>query len=624
MRTRIIEFLRRARCPLIVAIHMLIVAFSNLLAFAIRFDGAIPAKEWHLFLTCLPLLIVIRGLMFIPFGLYQGLWRYASIWDLRNILSATISSTLVFYIVVHWIGGLTAYPRSIFVIDTLLLTGLLGIMRLARRLHRERRGRARTSDKALLIYGAGDIGEMILRDIKANRKFYNYYPMGFIDDDPRKQGQRIHGIRILGTGEDLKRVVREDQVDVVLLAMPQIDPEKKRWIIEQLEEEPVQLLTVPNLRELITCQVGVQNIRPVAVEDLLMRAPVGLQLAPLEQMIKGQRIMVTGAGGSIGGELCRQIARLGPQSLIALDQYENGLYETWEGILSEGIQFSLIPVVADVTDEARIDAIFETHKPHLVYHAAAHKHVPLMELNPCEAIKNNVRGMRILAEAACRHRVERFVLISSDKAVNPVNIMGATKRLGECIVRYFNEVCGASTIYVAVRFGNVLGSNGSVVPRFMAQIKNGGPVTVTHPDMRRYFMLISEAVELVLHASTQTTGGAIYVLEMGEQIRILDLAKLLIRLAGYVPEHDIPIAFTGLRPGEKMLEELVAANEKLENSAIPHVWIIHSDHLSSREMFLDRIYALEESAMKNNVEEVIETLEQLLPEFKSSKMSSSR
>jgi FlaA1/EpsC-like NDP-sugar epimerase len=365
------------------------------------------------------------------------------------------------------------------------------------------------------------------------------------------------------------------------------------------------------LRNILDGKVAVSQIRTLAVEDLLPRAPIGLEPAPVRRLIAGKRVLVTGAGGSIGAELCRQIATLQPQVLVLFDRYEHGLYTIENDLIGHNGALEVRCLIGDVTDVRRVDAVMEAYQPELVFHAAAHKHVPLMEANPCEAVKNNVLGTRIVAEAAAKYGVERFVLISTDKAVNPSSVMGATKRLAELLIQDLAR--RSATRFLAVRFGNVLGSNGSVIPRFLAQIEAGGPVTVTHPEMRRYFMLIPEAVSLVLHAAALGQRGAVYVLEMGQQIKVLEMAHNLIRLSGFVPEEEIPIVFIGLRPGEKLCEELVGADETMVPSSIEKIFQVRGGWLPEPAMLAQQLAALERLVVLDDARTVLKFLCEVVP-----------
>lgn len=603
--------LLRVRRPFIVLIHLALIALANYLAFWLRFDGIIPDWAMDLFVQTLPLLAVIRLLIFVPFRLYQGMWQYTSIWDFKNIVVSSILGIAVFYCAVQWGLGLERYPGSIYVLDTIVLIGLMGTIRLSRRFYRDATHHG--SETRALIYGAGDAGERLVRALN-HGPADGFKVVGFIDDNPGKTGLRIHGIRVFGGRQHLSRIMAEVAPHVVLLAMPSAKPRIIREMVALLEPHKVRIQTVPDLRSILEGQVEITRIRNLAVEDLLERAPVGLDVAPLRRLVEGKSIMVTGAGGSIGSELCRQIAALKPSHLVLFERYENNLFAIHNELVDGACGIPVFPVIGDVGDENRVEKVLQTFKPAIIFHAAAHKHVPLMESSPCEAVKNNVRGTRIVAQAAARCGVEQFIMISSDKAVNPTSTMGATKRVAELVVQNMED--RGRTKFMTVRFGNVLGSNGSVVPRFLEQIKAGGPVTVTHPDIRRYFMLIPEAVQLVLHAAAMGQNGAIYVLEMGEQIKIVDLARNLIRLSGLIPDEDIPISFVGLRPGEKLYEELVGHEETAQQSISEKILQVKSNCPFDPYVLMPLVALLEQRAVQQDIGLVMDLLCELVPTFK--------
>jgi FlaA1/EpsC-like NDP-sugar epimerase len=605
----LMDVIVRSRRYLSVGAHLVLVAFANRLAFMLRFDGAEPAWAINTFAQTLPWLLAIRGLAFLPFGVYQGLWKYASIFDLGAILGSVAVSTAAFAAVIYSPLGPDSYPRSILVIDALLLVLMLGGLRLGRRLYSQMRGSH--SGKRVLIVGAGDAGELVARDIRANPQ-YGYNPLGFVDDDPAKRGHLIHGLRVLGTTEELANLTERLRPDEILIAAPSLPQAQLRRVVRTLEPFKVPIKTVPRLRDIIDGNFDLKQIRSLDLEDILAREPVKLDTTPVRHLIRGRRVLVTGAGGSIGSELCRQIAGFAPAGLVMLDRYENTLHAVRLELEGKHSKTGLYPVIADVTDEQRMAELFAQHRPEIVFHAAAHKHVPLMEEHPCEAIKNNVRGTRILAAAADQAGVDRFIFISTDKAVNPTSVMGASKRVAELVVHA--QAQGSGTSFCIVRFGNVLGSNGSVVPRFLDQIRAGGPVTVTHPDMRRFFMLIPEAVQLVLHAASQADAGSTYVLEMGEQIKLVDVARDLIRLSGFVPDEDVRISFIGLRPGEKLYEELVGTYETAGPSRIEKIQKVTSTRPPDTQLST-HVGALEELAASNDVDGVMWGLRQLLPEY---------
>ncbi len=601
-----ITWLLTHRRPMIVAFHLGLIALSSYCAIWLRFDGRIPEQNWQPWVRALPWLLLIRAATFARLRLYQGLWRYTGIWDLRNIIIGVAVSSLAQYCLVHWVFHWTNFPRAVFVIDSGILVLLMGGVRMTRRMITE--GRHASRERRVLVYGAGDAGEMIVRDMRTNSS-QAYRPVGFIDDNVAKIGLRIHGVPVVGTRHDLPAIVKKYKPHEIIIAIQRAEPAALRNIVRLLEGIRIPIKTLPNLHDLIDGPVELATIRNLSVEDLLVRAPVGLNLQPVKSLIAGRRVMVTGAGGSIGSELCRQISSLGPATLVMLDRYENTLHAIRLELDDRQLAFGVTPIIADVTDATRVNVVLAEHQPEIIFHAAAHKHVPLMEENPCEAVKNNVRGTRVLSEAADAHGVDRFIMISTDKAVNPTSVMGASKRVAELVVQA--QAVGSGTSFSLVRFGNVLASNGSVVPRFLDQIKKGGPVTITHPDMRRFFMLIPEAVQLVLHAASQAESGATYVLEMGEQVSVVEMARNLIRLSGLTPDEDIKIEFTGLRPGEKLYEELVAGDELARPSAVPNILCVRSTHQPEPHL-LAKIDTLERDAQAGRTDLVIEAMKALI------------
>jgi len=607
---RAVRIVHDYRRLVVVAVHVILIAVANYAAFWLRFDGDIPPIEARILVTVLPWLIAIRGITFVPFRLYEGLWRYTSLWDIKGIVLAVTSSSIPFYILVHDVWDVVRYPRSVFIIDTILLVCLMGGVRLSRRVYREIRPLPRA--KRILIYGAGDAGEMIARDMRSNSS-YDATPIGFVDDAEQKVGRRIHGIPVLGTHHALPRLMVEHEPQEVLVAIPTATPAAIRRIVRSLEPYKVPITTLPSFRDMLDGRVTTDQIRRLQLEDLLPRAPVGLDPSPLGDLIRGKVILITGAGGSIGSELCRQVAAFGPRRLVLFERYENALYTIENELRDRGLAVELHAVVADVTDAERVDHVLERYRPGLVFHAAAHKHVPLMEQNPCEAVKNNIIGTRLVAEAAARFGAERFVLISTDKAVNPTSVMGSTKRVAELVLQQL--VPQVRTRMIIVRFGNVLGSNGSVIPRFIQQIRAGGPVTVTHPQVRRYFMSLNEAVQLVLHAAALGDAGGTYVLDMGDQIKLVDMARDLIRLSGYIPEDEIGIIFTGLRPGDKLEEQLVADDETADASAIEKILRVKSCERRPVAHLDAKVDAMYEAAIQGQAERVIELLNALVPSF---------
>ena len=607
--TAVFKFLYRYRQFLFIILDVGLIVLANYLAFWLRFDGQIFEGAYQLFTSMLPWLIVIRGASFVLFRLNEGLWRYVSIWDLKKIVVGVLSGTVVFYGFVAWVLGVIGYPRSVFIIDSILLIGFLVGIRLAVRLFRERKVLSRM--KRVLIIGAGDAGAQIVGEMQAHPSC-SYAPLGFVDDNPSKLGKRIHGVKVLGSRYDLADLLPKLNPEEVLVALPGVNPAIVREITTILSPFKVPIKTLPRLEDILEGKVSINQIRPLAIEDLLQRPPVDLNPQPVERLIEGKRVFVTGAGGSIGSELCRQIVEFRPQALILYERHENSLYTIGSELADRGYSSLVNLVLGDITDVHRLDDILQAYRPDVIFHAAAHKHVPLMELNAGEAYKNNVLGTQLVAEAAAKNDVAHFVLISTDKAVNPSSVMGATKRVAELVIQAMAQ--RSSTCFLTVRFGNVLGSNGSVVPRFQAQIRAGGPVTVTHPKVRRYFMSIPEAVGLVLQAATLGEQGAIYLLEMGDQIKLVDLARNLIGLSGHIPEKEIPIEFVGLRPGEKLEEELVGMEEDAMPSSLEKILKVGS-RTSVDDSFLLKVQEMGATYNFNDHDVVIKHLQHLLPTF---------
>jgi FlaA1/EpsC-like NDP-sugar epimerase len=593
-------------------VHVTLMCVANYWAFWLRFDGDIPDWALELFLSTLPVLVIVRLAMFVPFRLYGTVWQYTSYWDLRNLVCAALLGSIVFALVTRFGMGLVGYPRSVYLIDCLLLVVMNGGVRIVRRMGYPFSSPAIVRMKRALIYGAGDAGERLVRELREDPSF-GYQPVGFVDDAPLKTGQRIHGIEVLGTRERLPAIMKEAAPDTVLIAMPSVGAGTIREIAKLLLAYDVSVKILPDLSVLLDGNLEVNQLRNLSVEDLLHRPRVDLDRSMTVALLKGKRVLVTGAGGSIGSELCRQIASYSPECLILYERYENALFKILGELGKCDGSPHIYPVIGDVTDRQRLQLAMKTYQPQIVFHAAAHKHVPLMEFNPCEAVKNNVFGTRMVAALSEECNVERFIMISTDKAVRPSSVMGATKRVAELIIQDMART--SKTNFVTVRFGNVLGSNGSVVPHFLQQIQAGGPVTVTHPEVRRYFMLIPEAVELVLQAASLAHQGAIYVLDMGGQVKLLDLARQLIRLSGFVPERDIPITFTGLRPGEKLAEELVGPGETVTASPIKEILSVRLNSVPAHDWLTHAIAGLEEMAYLQDATEVLARISLLVPSF---------
>lgn len=551
-------------------------------------DGVVQAYLWSL-----PFIIPARVAVFSACGLYRQVWSQASLPELGQIMAATtgdavLAAIVIYGLVQHWIYPGPFMPRSILIIAWMLNTACIGGSRLVLRLRREwllTRKSAAGMQHPTLVFGAGDAGALICREIKRHGES-GYRVVGFLDDDPAKQGMRVAGVPVLGSRKDLGRIVKQHKITHLIIAMPSAKGRAVREISSLALDLGVHVKVLPGLYELVEGRVSVSQIRDVQIEDLLGREEVSVDLEAIAAYLSGEIVLVTGAGGSIGSELCRQIAQFGPRRLVLLGHGENSIYDIHLELREKYPDLDLVPVIADVKDKARIDTVLDEFRPGVVFHAAAHKHVPLMEMNPTEAIKNNVFGTLNVAQAADRVGVGRFVMLSSDKAVNPTSVMGATKRAAELVIQWLNRQ--SKTVFVAVRFGNVLGSRGSVVPLFQRQIAAGGPVTVTDPRMVRYFMTIPEAVQLVIQAGAMGTGGEVFVLDMGEPVKIVDLARDLIRLSGYEPGVDIPIVFTGARPGEKLYEELLTAEEGTRATSHERIFVAPD---SSSDVSIDSLLA---------------------------------
>jgi FlaA1/EpsC-like NDP-sugar epimerase len=567
------------RRPVIVALHFGLIPFGYLVAFLLRFDLRIPEPYWAVFLATVPLLMPVRLVAFAVFGLYRGWWRHVGMKDLIALLYAVSASTAGFLGLLFFTQQLDGFPRSVLILDWLVAIFLFGGARFCVRAIREKRsgmsGVERRGTPALII-GAGEAAERLLRQVWQGGT--GLRPLGMVDDDRFKHGMRLHGVPILGSTEDLPRLLRQYDAKLVVIAIPSASREAMKRLVDLCMGTGVEFKIVPPLLELLDGRSRVSQLRSVELEDLLGRDAIKLDLEKVRRDIEGRVVLITGAAGSIGSELVRQIAAFHPSKLVLLEQAESPLYFVDLETRRHYPDLEVVPVVADVADQPRLDQVFAHHRPDCVFHAAAYKHVPLMEGNVVEAVRNNVFGTLYVGECAARYGTRKFVLISTDKAVRPSSVMGATKRVAERIVLGALARSATGTDFRAVRFGNVLGSDGSVIPLFRKQLARGGPLTVTHPDVTRYFMTIPEAVQLVLQAAAvPEAAGHISMLEMGEPVRLVELAENLIRLSGLEPYRDVPIVFSGLRPGEKLFEELMSEVEATVSTEVEKVRVVQTD-----------------------------------------------
>jgi len=600
------------RSFLVIAAQLGLILAANLTAFALRFDGEVPSPYDQIRWTHLPTVLLVFGSGLWAFGIQRGLWRYVGLHDLGRILWASIVGVFLFYGIVHLVFGHTQYPRSVIILTGLLSGLYLAGIRLTVRWFREWLQIISASARGVLIVGAGHMGELLVREMLIDSD-YHYKPVGFVDDDPVKRGIKIHGVSVVGTIEDIATVTRRLGIHEIIVAIPAASHTLKQRIIASAEGCKVPIKVLPSVKQLLADPAALRQVRPMSLEDLLQREPIQIDREELHPLLEGKRILVTGAGGSIGSELCRQIAHYRPATLVLFERYENGLHALDLELKMKFPQVKIVAAVGDITVQDRVSEVIAQTSPELLFHAAAHKHVPLMELNPKEAVRNNILGTKTVAEAALAGGVERFILISTDKAVNPTSVMGATKRVAEEFIQSLNHK--GQTKFAVVRFGNVLGSNGSVVPLFAEQIRNGGPVTVTHPDIKRFFMTIPEAVQLVLQASVLGHGGDVFVLDMGEQIKVVDLARNMIVLSGLVPDQDIRIVYSGLRPGEKLYEELFEETELVEPTSHEKIQRAVGSPRQNCEEVEQSILHLERALNDGDNEVVIRRLHDAVPSY---------
>jgi len=606
--------LKYTKKTVLFVLDFLIINLAYIISLYLRYEVPIPTTYINTYLSTFFIWSLVKLVINYKFGLYNSLWRYAGIDELIKIFSATTLGSVCCLTLSLIIDK--EYPISVGLIIWMITLLSIGTSRMSYRIIRKiyyyRLSRIkvnRNSLKRVLIVGAGDAGETIIRELQSG-KYKEYLPVAMVDDDPGKLNKNIHGVLVKGDTSEIKKIAESEKIDEIIIAIPSISKKVLHGIVRSCQTTGCKIKILPGIYEMIDGKVNVKDIREVKIEDLLGREEVNINLEEISEYLVDETILVTGGGGSIGSELCRQIAGFRPGKLIILDIYENNAYEIQNELNYLYPNLDLEVIIASVRDFERLRMIFHVYRPSVVFHAAAHKHVPLMENNPTEAIKNNIFGTFYTARCADEYGVRKFVLISTDKAVNPTNIMGATKRVCEIIIQTLDR--RSKTEYVAVRFGNVLGSNGSVIPLFKKQIEHGGPVTVTHKEVTRFFMTIPEAVRLVMQAGAIATGGEIFVLDMGEPVKIDDLARELIRLSGFEPDFDIGIKYTGLRPGEKLYEELLLREEGLEATMQEGIYVAKPVYISYNQLmkWLDTL----EAAIKEP-EKIKDVLSQIVPTY---------
>ncbi len=604
-----------------------IFALAHIAAYLFRFEFSLAPIYFQQIQTVLIWLVPLKVIVFLSFGLYRGMWRYTSVRDFWLIAQATAVSSLLTIFIMIYLNRFEGYSRAVFIIDGILTFLLIGGLRMSIRSYftlYASSGMATDSYlkihfKKVMIIGAGAAGEKILREIMENYQLH-YKVIGFIDDDPAKKGRAIHGVPIVGNVDNLAYILAKEKVQEILIAIPSASGDQIRHIVEVCQSCAVFHKIVPGMGEFIDGRVSIKVMRDISYEDLLGRKPVHLDVTGIRNYLDGKRVLITGCGGSIGSELCRQVVKFQPNLLILLDASEVNLFNIQMELQDEQYFRHCEAVLGHVQNEQLMNDIFKKYKPQVVFHAAAYKHVPMLEKNPWEAVFNNIVGSRMAMEMSIKHHVERFVLVSTDKAVRPTNVMGASKRVNELIMQ---SLQGNGTRFMAVRFGNVIGSSGSVIPLFRRQIEKGGPVTVTHPEINRYFMTIPESSQMILQAGAMGEGGEIFVLRMGTPVKIVDMARDLIRLSGKEPKDGIKIVFTGLREGEKLYEELISVGEDILPTGHEKVMVLRSNNhsndsqslLAIREKLNKAIDELAKDANRHDTKTIKKRLKEIIPEY---------
>lgn len=603
--------MRMIKTILLVLLDMFFVNASYLIGLWLRFDGSIPVIYYNTYMVYALTVTIIHLVVFILFKLYRTMWRYANINEYIRVVAATVlgsGAAAAFLLIVD--SGL---PRSIYPIAMVLESFFIVAARFFSHFNLKDFvfAKNRTNYNKTLIVGAGEAGVLVMNELLKHRELGSI-PVAFIDDDASKISRNINGIPVVGDRTAIEKVVKDYDISDIIIAMPSIDREDQKEILEHCHKTNAKVKIVPGYYEAIEGRVDINEIREVQIEDLLGREEVHLNQDELSTFLKDRIILITGAGGSIGSELCRQIVKYEPKQMILLDIYENSLYEIQNELKRHYKDANMVALIESIRERDRMEFVFDKYRPEVVFHAAAHKHVPLMEVSPVSAVKNNIFGTRNLIEMADKYKVAKFVNISTDKAVNPTSVMGCTKRVIEMMLQVKDKE--SETEFVAVRFGNVLGSNGSVIPLFKQQIKEGGPVTVTHKEMTRYFMTIPEACQLVLQAGAIAKGGEIFILDMGDEVKIDDLARNLIRLSGYIPDEDIKIVYSGLRPGEKLYEELLLDRETSTKTAYEKIFI-EEPVVHDKEALDQNLEDLYEIAEQGDKGKIVAQLKKIVPNY---------
>jgi len=594
----------------------MLITLSLYLSYALRYSSISLDGHMSSFLTSLPLVLAVRLALFYAYGLYRGMWRFVGIRDLLTIVKATTVGSGVIIALLYLAGSHGEHPRSIFVISWFIVVVFIGGSRFAYRLYQEGGGlvhdQVSEKGKNILIVGAGRAGEMILREILGNYRL-SYTPVGFVDDDRAKRNRTIHGYRVLGHTRDIPRIVKQYAIAKIFIAIPSAPARAKRRILMTSRRTGVTIKTLPGAGELLNGTVMVSALRDFQIEDLLGRASVTLDTASIAEYLRNKTVMITGAGGSIGSELCRQAAQFSPKRLVLFERSEFNLYQIHMNLMELFPGVEILAVIGDVMNRKNVERALSRYMPDVIFHTAAYKHVPLMEMNPAEALKNNVLGTWVVAELAKKFGVGKFVMVSTDKAVRSTNIMGVSKRIAELICEGLSE--GSGTQFVTVRFGNVLNSVGSVIPLFKRQIAKGGPLTVTHPEIYRYFMTIPESVQLIMQAGAMGKGGEIFILDMGEPVKIVELARDMITLSGLDPDEDIRIIFTGLRPGEKLYEELLTDGEEIQATLHEKIKVAVGDVVDGPALLARLNELFLQLDRKGFTQEIVVKIKQIVPEF---------